>query len=115
MRIQFLLVFLGLGLSSSVMAEDKTLTQKMLKPVLRHQCNDELEQSKIWYASTFLLENKLKQSIAKQVCECVSDHALNNIKNADLAKSLISEEAKNRVIQQAIVNSISICVPKLIK
>lgn len=99
---------------SSAMAEQKSLAQKVLKPVILHQCQQELAQSKLWHAATLLLAEQKKRHIANQTCECVGEHALNDIKTTDLAKVMISEDTKKQVIQQAIKNSISMCVPKLI-
>lgn len=113
--MKLMIILLGGGLmmcSTLVIAESKSLTQKMLKPVIQQQCQQELRQSKAWYTATFLLSEQKK--IAHQVCDCVGEHALDDIQATDLAKGIFSTDAKKQLMNQAIKNSISMCIPALI-
>ena len=97
--------------SMSVFAtnQDHSLTQKMLKPVLEQSCKSELNDSKIWQSAAFFMSVERQTGLQKQICACVSDHALNNISAKDLALASVSESAKNSLIKQAVLNSVKGC------
>lgn len=113
--MKHLIVFVGAFLTCSSAMAGQTLAQKVLAPVIRYQCHEQLDGSRLWQASTFLLQLHKKQKLANQVCDCVAGNALNDIKTTDLAKVLVSEETKRQVSYQAVKNSLSICVPKLLQ
>lgn len=87
-----------------------TLTQKLLKPVIQYQCDVELNSSKLWKLSTSLMTTPNKTQLQKEVCECVATNALNDISTQDLLKATLSEEAKNAVAKQAVLNSVKSCI-----
>ncbi|MDK1683765.1 hypothetical protein ACBQ24_03040 [Acinetobacter terrestris] len=103
--------------SISVFATDKnsTLTQKMLKPVVEQGCKSELNDSKIWKSAALFMSSERQSSVQKQICGCVSDHALNDVSVKELAMASVSEEAKNSLIKQAILNSIKGCAQEALK
>lgn len=87
-----------------------TITQKVLKPVIQYQCEVELNTSKLWKFSTYLMTTPNQIQLKKEVCECVSINALNDISTADLLKATLSEQAKNAVAKQAALNSLKACI-----
>lgn len=89
-----LVIFSGLTCSPVLSANSMTVTQKMLKPLIQYQCNQELKQSKLWKVSTYLMTDENKSNMQKEVCDCVSDNALNEIPTTDLVKATVSDEAK---------------------
>lgn len=88
---------------------NKTMTQKILKPLIEQQCGSELKSSKIWQASAFLWSNTQRDHAQDKICACVSDNALNDIPTAELLKATVSEEAKDRLVQKAVMNSLKGC------
>lgn len=87
-----------------------TITQKLFKPVIQYQCGVELNESKLWKVSTYFMTEPNRMQLQKEVCECVSINALNDISTQDLLKATISEETKNAVAKQAALNSIKACI-----
>lgn len=87
-----------------------TVTQKLLQPVIQYQCDIELNESKLWKVSTYLMTAPNKAQLQKEVCACVSINALNDISTQDLLKATLSEEAKNAVAKQAALNSVRACI-----
>ncbi|OTG72412.1 hypothetical protein B9T26_10340 [Acinetobacter sp. ANC 4169] len=103
--------------SVSVFATDKnsTLTQKMLKPVIEQSCKSELKDSKVWKTAAFFMNSEQQSTTQKQICGCVSDHALNDVSVKDLALASVNEAAKNSLIKQAVVNSVKGCAQDALK
>ena len=96
-------------------SDSKSIRQKLLKPIIDLQCQNELKASKIWQASSiFLSESQLKNAQQK-VCGCVSENALNNVSNKNLLLASVDEETKNKVIHQAVVNSLKGCAKEVLK
>lgn len=114
-RIGFGLV-LTLLVSAPVMAnQSQSLSQKLLKPVIAMQCGSELESSKLWKGAAFFMTAQQKKDNQKAICECVSEHAMDNMKATDLVKAAISEADKNKLVNQAVMNSIRGCVADVLK
>ncbi len=86
--------------------------QKMLKPLIAHQCTIELKASNLWKASTFLMTAENKKQFEDEVCGCVSDNALNEVSAAELAHAVLNDGAKNQLIRKAAVNSVKGCIVK---
>ena len=103
--------------SMSVFAtnQDHSLTQKMLKPVLEQSCKSELNDSKIWQSAALFMSSERQSSVQKQICGCVSDNALKDVSAKDLAMASFSEEAKNSLIKQAVLNSVKGCAQEALK
>jgi hypothetical protein len=97
--------------SVSVFATDKnsTLTQKMLKPVIEQGCKSELNASKVWQSAALFMSSERQLTVQKQICDCVGEHALQDISAKELAMASMSESAKNSLIKQAVVNSVKGC------
>lgn len=89
---------------------DMSVAKKILKPVINSQCAQELDQSKVWNISTYLMTESNKQQFRKEVCECVAEHALTDIPSKDLLRSMIDENVKDQVIQKAVLNSAKACI-----
>ncbi|CAB1214083.1 hypothetical protein [Acinetobacter bouvetii] len=100
-----------LACSVSVFATDKnfSLTQKMLKPVIEQGCKSELNDSKVWQSAALFMSSERQATVQKQVCGCVSEHALQDISAKELAMASMSESAKNSLMKQAVMNSIKGC------
>lgn len=84
--------------------------QKMLNPVIEHQCVLELKDSNLWKASTFLMTAGDKRQFEQDVCSCVSANALNDVPASELAHAAVSAEAKNQLIKTAVLNTVKSCV-----
>lgn len=97
--------------SVSVFATDKnsTFTQKVLKPVIEQDCKSELNASKVWQSAALFMSSEQQKTAQKQICGCVSEHALQNISAKELAMAAIDESAKNSLIKQAMMNSVKGC------
>lgn len=87
-----------------------TLTQRVLKPVIQYQCEQEVDQSNIWKMATYLMNADHKKQLKQDTCDCVSDHALKDIPAKELAKAVVDDKAKEEVIQKAMMNSLKSCV-----
>ncbi|WP_445660461.1 hypothetical protein [Acinetobacter sp. F16] len=103
--------------SVAFFATDKnsTLTQKMLKPVVEQGCKSELNDSKIWKSAALFMSSERQSLVQKQICGCVSDHALNDVSVKELAMASFSEDAKNNLIKQAVLNSVKGCAQAALK
>lgn len=103
-------------LSLQVMADQpQNLSQKLLKPIIAIQCASELEDSKLWKGAAFFMSAQQKKDNQKAICECVSEHAMDNMKATDLIKAALSESEKNKLVNQAVMNSIRGCVADVLK
>lgn len=91
-------------------SNDTSVAKKMLKPLINTQCGQELDQSKLWNVSTYLMTASNKQQFRKEVCECVAEHALTDIPSKDLLRAMIDDEVKNQVTQKAVLNSAKACI-----
>lgn len=89
---------------------DTSAAKKMLKPLIKSQCGQELDQSKLWNVSTYLMTTNNKQQFRKEVCECVAQHALTDIPSKDLLRAMIDENVKHQVTQKAVFNSAKACI-----
>jgi hypothetical protein len=95
--------------------QQKSVSQKVLKPVIAHQCQAELVQSKVWKASSLFLSADTQKQIKDQACECVSEHALDDVSTTTMLKATISKETKNELVRQAVLNSLSGCLQDTLK
>ncbi|WP_407303307.1 hypothetical protein [Acinetobacter sp.] len=102
-------------MSIFAMNKNSNLTQKMLKPVVEQGCKIELNDSKIWQSTALFMSSERQSSVQKQICGCVSDHALKDVSVQDLARASLSEDAKNSLIQHAVLNSIKGCAQEALK
>lgn len=87
-----------------------TLTQRILKPVIQYQCEREVDHSKIWKITTYLMNEENKKKLKLETCDCVSNHALKDIPAQELAKATVNEYIKQEVIRKAMLNSLKACV-----
>lgn len=92
-----------------------TFTQKLLQPVIEYQCKQELESSKTWKVATFLMSTDNQSKVEKNVCQCVSKHAMDDMSAKDVLKASLDESAKNKLIAQAVSNSLKGCLAEFIK
>lgn len=92
-----------------------TLTQKMLKPLIELQCQSELQQSKLWKASSLFMSETKQNHLQNSVCGCVSDHALDDISTKELVIASVNTSAKDKLIRQAVMNSLSGCAQQALK
>ncbi len=95
-------------------ASAASLTQKLLKPVIAYQCQSELKESKVWKAASWLMMLEQKQAYQDRICGCVSEHAMNNMNAKDVAQAMLDEEHKNRLVRQAVLNSLKGCISEVI-
>ena len=96
-------------------ADSKSVTQKMLKPLIEQQCGRELKANKIWQASSFFWSKSQQDHAQNKICGCVSENALNDVSNKDLLMAMINESAKKKLIQNAVMNSIKGCAQEALK
>lgn len=96
-------------------SDSKTLTQKALQPLIEQQCGSELKANKIWQASSFFWSKSQQVHAQNKICGCVSDNALNDVSNKELLMATINESAKNKLIQNAVMNSIKGCAQEILK
>lgn len=111
LKLIILFIFFIIVIFSLVaLAYPTFIAKTALKPVVNYQCNTELKVSKIWkIASVFMSELEQKQALSR-VCNCVSEHATDNVSIKELLTVFIDEKAKNELVSKAIVNSIRGCV-----
>ena len=95
---------------STAMAEKSpSLSQKMLKPVIEYQCEQELNASKAWKGAAMFMNAQQKKANQAAICECVGDHAMDNITAKDLMTAAVNETEKHQLISRAILNSLRGC------
>lgn len=94
---------------------DKSLTQKIFRPVIAQQCKSELKQSKLWKASSLFLAQNTQVQLQDEVCGCVSEHALDDVSTTRMLKATVSQSAKDELVRQAVLNSLSGCVKDALK
>ena len=98
------------GLSSAAMAEkSQSLSQKMLKPVIEYQCGQELNASKVWKGASMFMSAVQKKDNQTAICQCVSEHAMDDMTAKDLMTAAVSESEKNKLISKAVLNSLRGC------
>ena len=95
--------------------DSKSLTQKMLKPLIEQQCGRELKANKIWQASSFFWSKSQQDHAQKKICSCVGENALNDVSNKELLMATVNESAKNKLIENAVINSIKGCTQEVLK
>lgn len=91
-----------------------SLTQKVLKPVIAYQCQQELKESKVWKAASWLMTAEQKQSNRDSICGCVSEHAMNEMGAKDVALALVNEAEKDKLVRKAVVNSLKGCMAQAV-
>jgi hypothetical protein len=91
-----------------------SLTQKVLKPVIAYQCQQELKQSKVWRAASWLMTAEQKQSNQASICACVSDNAMNEMGAKDIALALVNEAEKDKLVRKAVINSLKGCMAQAV-
>ena len=96
-------------------ADSKSVTQKMLKPLIEQQCGRELKANKIWQASSFFWSKSQQDHAQKKICSCVGENALNDVSNKELLMATVNESAKNKLIENAVINSIKGCTQEVLK
>lgn len=96
--------------SCATASNDTSVAKKMLKPLINKQCSQELDQSKLWKFSTYLMSASNKLQLQKEVCECIAEHALTDIPTKDLLLAVVDENIKNQVTEKAIINSAKGCI-----
>lgn len=94
-------------------SKDISIAKKMIKPLINAQCGQELDQSKLWNVSTYLMKASNKSQLHKEVCACVAQHALTDIPSQDLMRAMIDEDLKHQLIQKAVLNSAKACILKI--
>ena len=115
MKYVLKLVMLSGLFSMAAVGHSATFTQKIMRPVIEYQCHQKLEDSKLWRVSSVLMSTQYRQTLANQVCDCVAENALNDVSATELAAALVSEERKSQLVKQVVKNSLSICVPKIVR
>ncbi len=95
--------------------DSQSIRKKMLKPIIEQQCQSELKASKVWQAASIFMDSSSQKHAQSKICECVGDSALNDVSNKDLLLASVDEETKNKVIHQAVMNSIKGCAKEILK
>lgn len=100
----------SLCFTSTAMADkSQSLSQKMLKPVIEYQCGQELNASKVWKGAAMFMNAQQKKDNQTAICECVSNHAMDNMSAKDLMTAAMNETEKNKLISKAVLNSLRGC------
>ena len=112
-----LLVLLIIGIVIFVYTgnQKQSTVQRILKPWIALQCGNELKASKLWQASALFLTTDQQNHAQEKICECVSENALNDVPTQDLLIATVNENAKNKLVQQALINSLKGCVQGVLK
>lgn len=87
----------------------ESVAQKMLKPLIEKQCVDELQTSKVWQASSLLWSKAQQTKAQNRVCTCVGENALNDVSSKEVLMASVNEDVKNKLIRQAVLNSLKGC------
>ena len=91
-----------------------SMTQKMLKPVISYQCQQELKASKVWKAASWVMSAEQQKSNQDSICGCVSEHAMDEMGAKDLALAFVNEAEKDKLVRKAVTNSLKGCVAQAI-
>lgn len=92
-----------------------SITQKLLMPVVELKCKSELNDSKTWKVATFLMSSTKQEKLQKNICGCVSKHAMDDMTAKDVIKATISDEAKDKLVSEAVKNSLKGCATQFVK
>lgn len=112
----FFSLVIMLALSSVSLADQsQSLTQRLFKPIIMLKCDQELSESILWKGASMLMSQQQRNDNQKAICQCVSEHAMDDMSVQDLAKATINEDEKNRLISKAIANSLRGCTKKILK
>lgn len=106
--LPLLMTIVGL-LPVAASADQASLTQKMLKPVIEYQCTQELKTSKAWKAATIFMSAAQQKDNQKSICQCVSEHAMDDMNAKDLLVAAVDEAEKSKLVKKAVFNSIRGC------
>ena len=95
--------------------QKQSTAQRLLKPWIALQCGHQLKASKLWQASSLFLTTKQNNHVQEKICECVSEHALNQVPTQDLLIATVNENVKNKLIERALINSLKGCLLERLK
>ena len=112
--IKVLLMASGLCVWSMSTLAAPSLTQKVLKPVIAYQCQQELKDSKVWRAASWLMTTEQKKSNQDAICGCVSEHAMNDMGAKEVALALVNEAEKDKLVRKAVLNSLKGCMAQAV-
>ena len=111
----FVLLIIGIVIFAYTGNQKQSTVQRILKPWSALQCGNELKASKLWQVSSLFLTADQQNHAQEKVCECVSENALNDVPTQDLLMATVNENAKNELVQQALINSLKGCVQEVLK
>jgi|GEM_PF-446996 len=113
--VLLVLLIIGVVIFAYTGNQKQSTVQRILKPVIELQCGNELKASKLWQASALFLSTEQQNHAQEKICGCVSENALNHVPTQDLLMATVNEHAKNKLVQQALINSLKGCVPEALK
>lgn len=91
-------------------SQSEEAAKNALKPLIAYQCDQEIQNTKIWKNSAWLLSEEKRNELKKQACDCVGENALNNVSAETILKATVDDKVKDELIQQAMVNALKACV-----
>lgn len=92
----------------------QAMTQKILRPLILQQCQQELKNSKAWQVSVKFMATAKREKVQQQICGCVSDHAMDQVSVKDLVAAGFSEERKRQLVRRVVLNSLKGCAEDLL-
>ena len=95
--------------------DSHVVRQTMLQPVIEQQCQRELKSSKVWRTASLLLSEAKQKNAQQSICGCVGKNALKDVSNQDLVMASVNEDSKNKVIRQAVMNSLTNCAQEVLQ
>ena len=113
--VLLVLLIIGVVIFAYTGNQKQSTVQRILKPVIELQCGNELKASKLWQASALFLSTEQQNHVQEKICGCVSENALNHVPTQDLLMATVNENAKNTLVQQALINSLKGCVQEALK
>ena len=113
---KYIFICMALFISFEALAnKSESLSQKLLKPVIQIKCDQEISASAIWKGAAFFMNEKQQQENKKAICQCVSEHAMDDMNAQDLLKASFNEAEKDKLVNKAIKNSVKGCVQQVLK
>ena len=91
-------------------SQSEEAAKKALKPLIAYQCDQEIQNTKFWKNSAWLLSEEKRNTLKKQACDCVGENALNDVSAETILKATVDDQVKDELIQHAMVNSLKACV-----
>lgn len=107
------LLWLTIAVGLSACTASEYALKKTLEPMIYSQCQEQMNDSKLWRLSGLFMSNDQRKKLEQQTCDCVAENALNDIPIDQISQALVNESAKQALVNKVVLNSVSSCLVKI--